>query len=111
MTAAPLDATKTAGKPAANATGEAIAASEPTVNMRKQKRSKPTPFQIGSFIDGRYRLSKSLGEGGMAAVFLADDVLLRRKVALKQLDSAGPHAAAELELLPRPAAASRPPSA
>ena len=34
---------------------------------------------------GRYRIESELGEGGMATVYLADDIKHERKVALKVL--------------------------
>jgi len=39
----------------------------------------------GSTIDGRYRLLKRIGSGGMADVWLAEDAHLQRRVALKIL--------------------------
>ena len=36
-------------------------------------------------LDGRYRIERELGEGGMATVYLADDLKHERKVALKVL--------------------------
>ena len=39
----------------------------------------------GYVVSGRYRLLKRLGEGGMGAVWLADHVTLRSKVAIKLL--------------------------
>ncbi len=39
----------------------------------------------GSVVDGRYRVLKRIGSGGMADVWLADDTHLQRRVALKVL--------------------------
>ncbi len=36
-------------------------------------------------LKGRYRIERELGEGGMATVYLADDIKHERKVALKVL--------------------------
>ncbi|HWR31032.1 MAG TPA: protein kinase, partial [Negativicutes bacterium] len=38
-------------------------------------------------LDGRYRLLERIGGGGMAEVYLAEDVLLTRRVAVKILRS------------------------
>jgi beta-lactam-binding protein with PASTA domain len=39
----------------------------------------------GTIIDGRYRVSGRIGSGGMADVYLAEDMLLGRKMAVKLL--------------------------
>ncbi len=44
--------------------------------------------QIGRVLGGRYRLLSPLGSGASAQVFLADDVRLRRQVAVKVLHPA-----------------------
>lgn len=49
---------------------------------------KADPF-IGRTIKGRYQIIKKLGEGGMGAVYLAQQESIGRKVALKLLHGAG----------------------
>jgi serine/threonine-protein kinase len=41
---------------------------------------------IGTILDGRYRIERKLGTGGMASVYLAEDQELGRRVAIKLLD-------------------------
>src|SRR6187431_2488450 len=41
--------------------------------------------RLDSALSDRYRIERELGQGGMATVYLADDIRHRRKVAVKVL--------------------------
>ena len=41
--------------------------------------------RLNAALEGRYRIERELGEGGMAMVYLADDVKHERRVAPKVL--------------------------
>lgn len=47
--------------------------------------------QVGRVLDGRYRVVAPIGTGASAAVYLADDTILRRRVAVKILHAALAH--------------------
>lgn len=53
---------------------------------------------VGTRLAGRYRVIRRIGQGGMGAVYLAEHVHLRARVALKVLH---PHLAGDSELLQR----------
>jgi len=63
---------------------------EATSEAGKRERGTPqlmeakTPGQ-GVLLNGRYQLERILGEDGMGRVWLAEDLLLERRVALKEL--------------------------
>jgi serine/threonine protein kinase len=41
--------------------------------------------RVGDVLEGRYKLQRIIGEGGMGTVFLAEHVLIKRRVAIKVL--------------------------
>ena len=45
--------------------------------------SATAPERLNAALSGRYRIERELGEGGMAKVYLAEDIKHERKVALK----------------------------
>ena len=46
----------------------------------------PDPVaRLNAALEGRYAIERELGEGGMATVYLAEDIKHERKVALKVL--------------------------
>lgn len=47
--------------------------------------SRTAEFQPDDVVDGRYRILRKLAEGGMGTVFLAEHMLIKRRVAIKQL--------------------------
>ena len=42
-------------------------------------------MEIGELIEGKYRITRLIGEGGMGAVYLGENVRISRKVAIKVL--------------------------
>ena len=54
------------------------------MHLRRMDSPDPTT-RLNAALQGRYAIERELGEGGMATVYLADDLEHERKVALKVL--------------------------
>jgi serine/threonine-protein kinase len=63
------------------ACGKATSATEPV----SHPHLKAVPDMIGKEIAGRYRIQAKLGEGGMGAVYKAEQISLKRQCAIKLL--------------------------
>jgi len=61
--------------------GRATSATEPATNPNTAE----APTIIGREIAGRYRIQSKLGEGGMGAVYKAEQISLKRTIAVKLL--------------------------
>ena len=67
--------------------------------------SRPAEFQSEDIVDGRYRILRKLAEGGMGTVFLAEHMLIKRRVAIKQLHAELAHDRAMVDRFLKEAAA------
>ena len=65
----------------------------------------PPPPVTGDVVAGKYRLVELLGEGGMGAVWVAENVVLRKRVALKLVRASGPIEADQVDRFLREAVA------
>jgi len=63
------------------------------------RRQMDAPLGSGRFLAGRYRLRTELGSGGMGTVWLAQDELLDRQVAVKEISPPPEVSESEREVL------------
>ena len=84
QSAAPAHAQRPVSPPSAPGASARDGAAGGGADGPKGVKAEPD-FHAGGLLDGRYRLVKQIGEGGMGSVYLVDDVLLRQRSALKTL--------------------------
>jgi serine/threonine protein kinase len=58
-------------------------------------------FQIGALVQGRYRIQRPLGQGGMGTVFLARHERLDRLMAIKVMQNMAIDPGSTFAILPR----------
>lgn len=75
-------------------------------SSKREKRFREAAEKLGAEIQGRYRLVRVLGNGGMGAVYKAADSVLRRFVAIKLLHASAAQNPASVERFVREARAS-----
>lgn len=68
---------------------------EELAGIPEAQRAKAGVFELGSVVDGRYKLEAEIGKGGTSIVFKAHDTLLGEEVAIKAFTQAIPDEAAD----------------
>ncbi|MGC4114854.1 MAG: serine/threonine-protein kinase [Myxococcales bacterium] len=73
--------------PAPGADCPLCAAHTPALPETRDPEARPElpPVRVGDLFEGKWRIESKLGAGGMGSVFLAHDLALDRKVAIKVL--------------------------
>jgi serine/threonine-protein kinase PknG len=54
-------------------------------SAQPQTAQSTSSLKVGDLLNNKYRIVREVGEGGMGAVFLAEDQLLKRQVVIKAL--------------------------
>jgi serine/threonine-protein kinase len=74
----------------ADPAGDEPSTNDPSAGAREALPSS-LPVRVGEMVDGKYRVERVLGQGGMGVVVAAHDVGLDRAVAIKLLHRPQPH--------------------
>ena len=74
--------------PPASSGADARPTAAPARGEPQHASTAPGGSLVGSVLDGRYRIERKVGEGGMSFVYLATDVATSERYAIKVLSSA-----------------------